>query len=337
MMNPTFLLSPLVLSLGVMTGLFMGALYLLDRRRTSHQKHLHGLMRSFVRANAMQSFSVIIRTDTAAGPIAPLIDRLYEQGYPKLQVVLLVGALADKERLNGLRRMQRQKRGSVRLRIIRSEAGGDERALIRRYADGDALLWLDPQARLTVGFFSRMSIELLDESVDAITPRLALSVDDTLKSADRALSLVAAQTVATVFDRRSSGPHVIRRASYLAATPYHSINVEHSTMTVSEVPVRIAGAFIGTILLASVLSVAAAAAVVLPYGWQIVTSAFVAMIVLLMIVRLLTYPYSAWTKLALAVMVPLWPIVAVTFTGAGAARHLWGTLRKQRVRPVRQP
>lgn len=335
-MDLMFLQSPLLISLGTVTLLFGAVLFVLDRRRANRQARLRRAMNSFIRANARKTFSVITYSNGSADTLVPLLDSLQSQGYAQLPVIVLTSASATKQELNALRRLQRQKRGSLRLRVVR-QTSGDERALIRRYADGEALVWLNPADRLSSDFFTRMSLELLDESRQAIAPRVALSVDDTLWSANRALHIVARQTLAAIAGRNVPGPLVVRRDAYVKDSVSRPISVEHSALTISGATAGRFNVFIEFTLLIATLLVAVTSAIFLVYGWQLVTAAFVGLIALLMVVRLLSYPYSTWTKIALTLLIPLWPIVAVIFAGGTATRRLLSRLWKLRVRPAGAP
>ncbi len=330
------LLSPLTVSLGLIAIVFAGILYALDKRRASHQKHLSSLMRAYVAQNAMRSFSIIVRNNTTAESITTLLDSLEEQKYPKLEVIIIADSSANKTTLSALRRLQRQKRGSFKIRVVREKAGGTEHALIRRYTGGEAILWLTPDARLTKDFFTRMSLELLDDSRNAIAPRLTLRTNDTLLKATRALNLIASQTVGTLFNRKPASPLVIRRDSYLSNAPVQSISVEHSAIVVDELPDARTSIYIEVALVSSALLATILSSIFLPYGWQIVPIVFVATIVLLMTLRLLAYPYPMWTKLSLTLMIPLWPIAAITFTSARYIRHAGNWLWNRRRQPIHQ-
>lgn len=330
------LLSPLTISLGIIAVIFASILYGLDKRRTSHQKHLSTLMRTFVAQNAMRSFSIVVRSNTSTQSIRRLLDSLEDQKYPYLEIIIIVDSGADKSTLNALRRLQRLKRDALKIRIVREKASGTERALIRRYIHGEALMWLTPDARLTNDFFMRMSFELLDEARSAITPRLTLLTNDTLLTATRALNLIASQTVGTLFNRKPADPLVIRRAAYLGGEPVKSIGVEHSAVILRELPTARAGVGIEVAVIISVLLTALLSAIFLPYGWQIVPVVFAGTVILLMALRLLAYPYSVWTKLSLTLLIPLWPVAAIIFAGAHYIRQAGKWLWNRRGQPIRQ-
>jgi hypothetical protein len=325
-MNLMFLLSPLMLSLLAIVAIFAFVLFVLDIRRTSHQNHLRRLMRSFVNEHAAKTFSIVVHADTSVESVTPLLDSLEQQNYSKLQVIIIAGNGGDTKFMNDLRRIQRQKKNILPLRVIR-QGTRTEKSLIRRYANSDGLLWLSPSDRLSKDFFRRMSIELLDESCQAISPQLALRTDDTLGTASRALNLVAKQTINTLTGRRVAEPRIVRRSAYLRGDPIRSTGVEHSTVLVknmlSEYSTNI---FIEASLLAATLLVAGISAVMLPYGWQFVVYAFVGVIVLLVLLRLLTYPYSAWTKVTLGLLIPLWPLTALMATLTKSSLHKLNTI-----------
>jgi hypothetical protein len=333
-MNLMFLLSPLILSFATLAVVFVCILYILDARRVSHQKHLRKLMRSFVNENAAQPFSVIVRADSTAASVVPLLDSLERQNYAKLQVIIIVGSASSNKLTSDLRRIQRQKKGSIQLRIV-SQGTKTDQSLIRRYADGEALLWLGTDDRLSKDFFTRMSIELLDESCQALSPRIAIRTDDTLRTASRALNLVAKQSITTLLGRRSATPRVVRRSAYLQGTISQPTSIEHSTVTVKELPNERANVLIETGILAAILVVTVTAAILLPYGWQFIAYAFVGVIILLMVLRLLTYPYSAWTKLALGLMIPLWPPTVLILSTGSIVRRAVGRVLRLRADPAR--
>ncbi len=318
------MITPITLALFAIVFVFLLVLFTLDFRRTSHEKHLRRLMRSFITQHAMKSFTVITTVGNNEDAVNQMVEMLEKQQYTKLQLLILTDSTVTKLALSKLRRLQRQKRNILRITVTRRKANASDTSLIRRYAKSDALLWLHEGERLSADFFTRMSLELLDESCVAIASRMALSVDDSLSTATKALSQVVSQTTRSLLMRNGAEPRIMRRANFLENREVAAVSAEHSTIMVSRLPARSLepANWMAAAAVVTALSIAALSYIYVPSGWQIVTATAIGTGVLLLALRVMTYPYTAPQMLALLMMIPMWPLSAPLMAVINSTRQI---------------
>lgn len=119
--------------------------------------------------SSLRPVSVIIELTRSANSITPLLDHLFKQKYSHLEVVIVIKHTAGKNARKELESYRRKQRVSG-LRLVKHAKGLTMQQIIRRYTNGELLLQLTKDDRLSDNFFSDISLDYLLSSTGVIAP-----------------------------------------------------------------------------------------------------------------------------------------------------------------------
>jgi hypothetical protein len=142
------------------------------------------LNRLFIRSGkrqAQRSVSVILHLDKRADSITPLLDQLFNQGYPKLQIIIVIKQTAGKYARTRLTSYKKTNKANIRLVTYR--AGLSDIDIANRYAGHEFVMRLLPDMTLSREFFASISFDYLLTRADGIIPKFYTRLDNTIKKA----------------------------------------------------------------------------------------------------------------------------------------------------------
>jgi len=162
------------MSLALLVGIVGAALTLLPfalgARGARQTRYIYGQLLQGARQRALRRFTVIIPLTRRAETLFPLLDHLYEHGYGKLQIIVVVRQTAGRNAMRDLERYRKKHRRRL-LRIVKYQRGMNTAAIASRYATGQYLLNLSQTSRLSPRFFEIVSQVLYATSTDALVVR----------------------------------------------------------------------------------------------------------------------------------------------------------------------
>ena len=292
--------------------LLLLALFLLDVRHSRHKRELRKQIIDYVTAHTAQSYSVIVKFgqndhDTFMSFLAMLIS----QNYSLLQVIALVDDTVVPKEFNKLRKVQRNHRKILPIRIVRLRSATPKHKLAKRYASGTIYIELSLTDTISNHFFERVSLEFINEKVDVVLPRISLQVDDSLLRASLAILTVWRSIFRSVGNKINASRSAVRSSTYTIGSPNPAIYIEQADLMVRELPAVSWRAMLGPSFLMILSLVGVLLSTIEPNQWLLVTVLVLSSFALLPMIRALTYPYSFTTRLSLLAMVPLWPLTMI--------------------------
>lgn len=177
----TIPLSILTFLIGIVLLVVVGIKVYVDVKETRQSRRLHQLLIRMAKQISQQPISVIIELDRKADSIFTLIDHLYEQQYPKLEVVVIIKQTAGKKAQTQLINYRRRK-NLKSLRIIKHKKGLTVTQTVSKYASGNLVVKLLANNRVSATFFSDVSLDSLSSTYSVIVPRTHIKLDTSVRS-----------------------------------------------------------------------------------------------------------------------------------------------------------
>jgi hypothetical protein len=311
-MELSILQSPLFLCVIAIISIFLLILAVIDVRRTSHRRHLQRQINQYVIENALKRFSVVaeLERSDAIDDVRSLIEHLTAIEYENIHLVVLVGEQVNKAVVNTIRRHQRMYRKTIAISVVRQRRGLDRTALLRRYAKSELVIWMNPSERFHQNFFRRISLEFLDKTCDAVTPRRIPRISDTLSSAAIAWTSITLDLVRGVFGI-TRAPIVYRRTSLLSGEPLHRTRVDGTAIfSPSRTHASTSDIVLPIILTVAIVALCFGMYAAFPLSWQLPALTIVGGILIVLGLHMSSFQYRFAHKLTLLLFLPFWPIVA---------------------------
>lgn len=175
----------------VITALLLGVAVIgriiSDIKDVRRSRNLYNTLLSIGKKHSLKPVSVIIELRETADAILPLVSHLYNQKYPKLQVIVVVKYTAGRNAIPKLERCRR-KHKLKNFRIIKHTRGLLIKDIVRRYASGALIVSLSKNERVSRNFFSLLSLDMLMTGDKAnISFKRYATVDNSLASGFRAI------------------------------------------------------------------------------------------------------------------------------------------------------
>ncbi|MFZ3010146.1 MAG: glycosyltransferase [Candidatus Microsaccharimonas sp.] len=170
---------------------------------------------------AQKKISVIITLGKRADSIVPLLDRLLEQHYKKLEVIIVIKHTAGKNARTQLNAYK--KKNTLALRIVSYKAGMTIRDIAHRYASGALVMTLSVDTQLSRDLFTQVSIDAFVSKADVIIPARYAQLDNTIT---RAILSFDSDRFA-VGDTSETSGLIYKRQSFIAS-PQRQLRIQKS-------------------------------------------------------------------------------------------------------------
>lgn len=153
-----------------------------DSKYTAKSNQLHHALIDLGKKHAKKSFSVIIALDKKADSIIPLLNHLYAQNYPKLEVIIVIKHTAGK---NARPVLLRYKRGhaSLNLQLVKHVAKARPVDVIRQRAKNMLVMTMSEDERLSHDFFTSASLDFLSHKQNVIILKTYSRLNNSLTAA----------------------------------------------------------------------------------------------------------------------------------------------------------
>ena len=302
-------LSPVFIGLVSIAALFLLGLFLMDRRRARNTNHVGSLMKAFVLKHAMRPISVVIAIENWDERIWGTLRHLESLEYEQLRVLAIAGPEIDLPLVRKLRQFQRSKRKSLIMTVAQRRMNTTERSVILRYAKGDAILWLSAGETVSENCFRRISVELLNESAGSFSIRELPQVDDSLRSATRALDAIANRLL---FKGRGT-VRVVRADVFRNNSTEHPTAIEDASIITPHHAQSATSGLAAVLLILATIIAGVAATMSLPSGAQLLVGTFYGVFLFLIALSTLSSSYRTPIHGSLILLLPLWPILSFLY------------------------
>jgi hypothetical protein len=249
---------------------------MLGFRSSQQTRAVQAYMLQEGRRRTRQSFTVMLTLDRRADTILPLLDHLRSNGYPKLQVVIMIKQTAGSKAQATLASYKR-KHQLKDWRIVSHRRGMTLDSAAQRYATGKYVMTLQANSRVDEHFFDRLSRALVATKAPVMMIRslvrpvgtfamAILSIGTVIRATTRQLLgrpyMVDSLTEGVVIDRQS-----LRDDTVLTTRPFLTDQLYiDSTATVAAKP------YVGARGLAGLSITAVIVGAFLTWLWLTVTS-----------------------------------------------------------------
>lgn len=302
-----------ILTIAAVAGiLLLVVLFLLDARHSRHKRELRKKILDYVTAHTAQSYSVIIEFgQDDHDNFMSFLTMLISQNYSLLQVIALVDDTVVPKEFNKLRKVQRNHKKILPIRLVRLRSATLKHKLVKRYASGTIYIELSLTDTISNHFFERVSLEFINEKVDAVSPRVSLQVYDSLLRASLAILTIWRSIFRSVGNKIDASRSAVRSSTYISGRSNSATYIEQADVMVRELPVVSWRSILVPLFLTIVSVVGVILSTVEPNQWLLATVLVLSSFAMLPMIRVLTYPYSFITRISLLALMPLWPLTMI--------------------------
>jgi hypothetical protein len=174
--------SPIAIIIATLLVAFVVVRVISDFRGVRQSRQVYEKLLQIGKIHSQQSFTVLIELSRKAETIFSLLDSLYAQNYPTLQVIVVVKPPARAAARVKLAAYKRQHKLS-HFKVVDYVKGRTMARLLKRYATGDIVINLHADEKLSPNFFNDLSLDFLNPQVIAVVPDKAHRLDTTISTA----------------------------------------------------------------------------------------------------------------------------------------------------------
>lgn len=180
----SFIIPPtiLIICLGVIIFVVLAFKLSADVREVRRSRRLYKKLIEIAKKTSRKTISVVIELNQNADRLIPLLDSLYAESYPKLEVIIVIKHTAGRTAQAKLK-YYRQKNHHKKLKLVKHVKGLDASDVIKKYASGYLVVPLVVGSKLSRHFLDDVSIDSLSSSRDVMAVRIIPALSNSLTSA----------------------------------------------------------------------------------------------------------------------------------------------------------
>ena len=170
--------------------------FIIGTRGSLETRRIYTYLLNDARKRARRTFTAVVMLDRRAETIYPLLDHLYEQGYEKLQILVVIKQTAGSRAMGELQAYKRQNRRKG-LKVVRHQKRMDHAKAAALFGTGEYVIPLVSSNRLSPRFFEVSSQVLSALRPHSLAVRSIVRPSHTFKHAFWALISLVRTVLAT--------------------------------------------------------------------------------------------------------------------------------------------
>ncbi|MDB5181133.1 MAG: hypothetical protein JWO54_896 [Candidatus Saccharibacteria bacterium] len=176
--------SPVAIIIAALLAAFVVLRLVSDYRSIKQSRQLYSQLLEFGKLKSQQSFTVVIELSRKAETIFALLDTIYAQHYPSLQVIVVVKRPAGVAARTKLAAYKRQHK-LTGFKVVDHEKNQTIVALAKRHSKGKVVIKLNEDMKISPHFFSDLSLDFVQPGVVAVVPDKVHQLNATVSTALR--------------------------------------------------------------------------------------------------------------------------------------------------------